>query len=109
MEKDEVYLRHILDAIVIIEGYVRNVNRDAFLDNKLLQDGIVRELEIIGEAAKNLSQDFKEKHDHIPWRRIMSMRNRLIHEYFGVSLKAVWQTVEKDLPRLKKWIEDLII
>ncbi len=109
MERDEVYLKHILDAIVIIEDYVRDVNFGEFLNNKLLQDGVVRELEIVGEAAKNLSQDFKERYNDIPWRKIMGMRNRLIHEYFGVSLKAVWQTVSKDLPQLKKWIEGIMV
>ncbi|MBI4118767.1 MAG: DUF86 domain-containing protein [Parcubacteria group bacterium] len=108
MEKDELYLRHILDAITAIESYTSGIGFDEFLKNKLLQDGIIRELEIIGEASKNLSQDFKDKHNVIPWRKIMSNRDRLIHEYFGVSLKAVWQTLEQDLPKLKEQVKDIL-
>jgi uncharacterized protein with HEPN domain len=68
---------------------------------------VVRQLEIIGEAAKNLSGEFKLKHGHIPWRQIGGMRDRLTHEYFGVDLKVVWSTIADDLPVLKKQLLDL--
>lgn len=105
MEKDKVYLHHVLDAISTIEDYTKELNFEGFLKTKLVQDGVVRELEIIGEAVKNLSDEIKDKYQSIPWRDIADMRNKLIHEYFGVDLEAVWEVIEKDLPVLKKEIE----
>ena len=110
MEKDSVYLKHILDAIIAIEGYIEKVDFADFQEhkNKLTQDGVMRELEIIGEAAKSLSAEFKSSYSEIPWKDIMSMRDRLIHEYFGVDLKVVWETVQEDLPKLKAQIEGIL-
>ena len=101
MEQDKLYIRHILDAISIIEEYIQNFDFKMFLKNKLVQDGIIRELEIIGEASKNLSSDIKDSIKEIPWKDITGMRDKLTHEYFGVDLEAVWQTVKEDLPPLK--------
>jgi len=101
MEQDRLYIQHILDAISTIEGYIQNFDFEMFLKNKLVQDGIIRELEIIGEASKNLSSDFKNSLKEISWKDVMGMRDKLIHEYFGVDLEAVWQTVQEDLPPLK--------
>lgn len=81
------------------------VEYEDFLGNKLKQDGIIRELEIIGEASKQLSLEFKEKYPDIPWKDIAGMRDKLIHEYFGVDLNAVWETVEDDLPILKSALQ----
>ena len=81
------------------------VEYEDFLGNKLKQDGIIRELEIIGEASKQLSLEFKEKYSDIPWKDIAGMRDKLIHEYFGVDLNAVWETVEDDLPILKSALQ----
>jgi len=80
MENDPVYLRHMLDAVV-------------------------KELEIIGGAARNLSASFIEEHPEIPWRRIKAMRNVLIHQYFGVNLKVVWDTCRSNLPQLKSFLQ----
>lgn len=101
MGKDKLYIRHILDAIFTIEEYMRDTEYEDFLGNKLVQDGVIRELEIIGEASKQLSLEFKEKYPDIPWKDIAGMRDKLIHEYFGVDLNAVWETAEDDLPILK--------
>lgn len=101
MKDDTVYKKHILDAIEKIEGYVHDVEKDVFMHDFLIQDGVVRELEIIGEAAKSFSPEFKEKTPAIPWREVVGMRNKLIHEYFEVDLDAVWKTVEEDVPFLK--------
>jgi uncharacterized protein with HEPN domain len=109
MEKDKLYVKHILDAINLIEGYVKDINYEKFLENKLIQDGVVRELEIIGEAAKNLSSEFKNSRKEIPWIDITGMRNKLIHEYFGVDLEAVWEVVEDDLLLLKKELLEINI
>ena len=101
---DTVYMRHILDAIGRIEEYVIGLDRDAFLRTSLVQDGVIRQFEIIGEATKNLSETLKERHPNIPWKDIAGMRDKLIHQYFGVDISAVWETVVLDLSPLKEEI-----
>ena len=110
IKSDEPYIRHILDASELIEGYVANLKKDDFLDreNKMAQDAVVRELEIIGEAVKLLSDKIKKENPSLPWRDISDMRNKLIHEYFGVDLNVVWSVVENDLPVLKKAMSELL-
>lgn len=110
MEKDsQVFIAHILDAIVAVEKYTEGFDREKFLDkeNRLVQDGVIRELEVIGEATRHLSEEIKKKNPNLPWREIGDMRNKLIHEYFGINLGVVWQTVVKDLPILKEAMEKL--
>ena len=109
MTKDNlVYLKHILDAIYRIEEYTKNVSYNGFMDNHLVQAGVVREIEIVGEATKRLTTEFKEKYPDIPWKKMAGMRDKLIHDYFGVDFDAVWDTIEKDVPSLKSKIEDII-
>jgi uncharacterized protein with HEPN domain len=76
--------------------------------NYLVQDGVIRQIEIIGEATKRLSKETKENHSDIPWKDIAGMRDKLIHDYFGVDIDAVWDTVKKDIPTLKKRIGALV-
>jgi uncharacterized protein with HEPN domain len=108
MDNNRVYLSHILDAIEKIEGYLSGKSyKDLFQDSMLL-DAVVRELEIIGEAANNISLEFCQQHLSIPWQSMTGMRNRLIHEYFGVDRKVVWDTCQIDLPPLKRQVLQLL-
>ncbi|MEK7167264.1 MAG: DUF86 domain-containing protein [Patescibacteria group bacterium] len=109
MKKDnKVFLEHILESIEFIENYINDLNKNDFLDSTEKQDAIIRRLEIIGEAVKNLSDDFKNITLYIPWRDIADFRNVLIHEYFGINGDLVWQVIKKDIPNLKKEIKILL-
>ena len=105
---DSVYLRHILDAISRIEEYTRDITYEDFLTSNLRQDGVIRQIEVIGEAAKKVSPELKGQHPEIPWKDIVGMRDKLIHDYFGVDLDAVWDTARKDIPRLKTQVAELL-
>ncbi len=109
MPKDnKVYLLHILDAISQIEKYTGSMDYGAFMQNMLVQDGVIRQLEIIGEATKRLTPDFRLRHSVIPWKDVAGMRDKLIHYYLGVDIDAVWDTVKKDLPLLKEYTKKLL-
>ena len=99
-----VYLKHILDAINLIEEYLKGRVSDGFMKNRMLQDAVVREIEIIGEASKSLSTKLRDKYSEISWKQIAGMRDKLIHSYFGVDLEVVWDTINKDIPHIKPLI-----
>ena len=108
MKSDKIYLEHILDAIKIIEGYLGNMGYEEFQDNKMAVDAVIRELAVVGEAANNLSEEFIKNNPGLPFRDAIDMRNFLIHEYFSVNIKLVWETAKNDLPELKKFIKALL-
>lgn len=103
MGADQLYVQHILDAIAAIEQYTKRLTRTAFIraDHKMTQDAVIRELSIIGEATKRLSKVMRGAHRQLPWSEITGMRDKLVHDYFGVDLEVVWHTVKHDLPPLK--------
>ena len=109
MDKDyKIFLKHILESIQYIEDYIKDISEDDFYNSMEKQDAIVRRLEIIGEATKNLPEDFKINTPRIPWQKIAGMRNNLIHEYFGVDKERVWGTIQRNIPELKKEIKLLL-
>jgi uncharacterized protein with HEPN domain len=97
----KVFLEHIQESILLIEEYATGLSKADFLKKRFLQDAIIRRLEIIGEAVKNLPMSFRSKHTHIPWKQIAGMRDILIHEYFEVDLALTWQVIKKELPPLR--------
>lgn len=107
MKDDRVFLAHVQDAISKIERYTEG-GREAFFADTKTQDAVMRNLEIIGEAVKNLSADLRAQHPEIPWTRIAGMRDVLIHDYFGVRLETVSNAVEHRLPELKRSVEALM-
>jgi uncharacterized protein with HEPN domain len=103
VKKDaETFIEHILECIALIEEYSENKEVDDFLDSVQLQDAIIRRIEIIGEAVKNVPDAIKAEHPEIPWKKIAGMRDILIHEYFGIDLELAWEVITSDLPDLKK-------
>lgn len=106
-ENPKAFLEHILESISMIESYTKNLSQKEFLNSTQIQDAVMRRLEIIGEAITHIIDDFRGKYPEIPWQKIMGMRNMLIHEYFGISLKLVWDTVKKNVPELKQQIEKI--
>ena len=100
MNKDRLYLESIRECLERIEEYAA-ADEDAFMNSRLIQDGVIRNLELIGEATKNLSADLRAANPEIPWRQIAGMRDVLIHDYLKVNLARVWNTVDTDLPPLR--------
>jgi len=103
----KIFLTHILNSINLIEEYTKGKSKSDFLKSKQFQDSVIRRIEIIGEAIKNIPDDIKRNYSQIPWKEITGMRDILIHQYFGVDLDLTWQVVDKDLPILKRQILDI--
>lgn len=103
-----IYLHHIIDSINKIRSYTDGYTFNKFITNEMLVDAILRNFEIIGEASNNLGDDFKTDHITIDFRSAVSIRNRLIHGYDDVNLEIVWNTIKKDLPKMKKEIKKIL-
>ncbi len=102
MKKDpQILIAHILECIELIEEYTQGITREQFLKNKQLQDAVIRRIEIIGEAVKNIPQGIKDKYPSIPWKEIIGMRDILIHEYFGIDLDLTWVVANERVKELR--------
>ena len=105
MKKDpKIFLEHILQCIELIDEYVEGITKKQFLDSVQLQDSVIRRIEIMGEAVKNIPKQVKDRYPDIAWKEIAGMRDILIHEYFGVDLGLTWKVATKDVRRLKNRI-----
>lgn len=104
---DGLYLYDILECCKKIGAYIAGVTEDEFASNSLLQDGVVRNIEVIGEAAKGLSEELRSAHPEVAWREIMRMRDKVIHHYFRINISLVWHTAVHDIPALQVQIEKI--
>jgi uncharacterized protein with HEPN domain len=109
MMRDDAYLFDILESAKLALEHLGDVQRDEFEKNILLQDAVIRRLEIIGEATRRISTETKQKYPHLPWKDMLGMRNAAIHEYDDLDLDLVWDTVARDLPDLVKELEKIIL
>lgn len=109
MEKDNsIYLEHITRSISAILEYTDDLSETDFASNRLVQDAVLRQFQVMGEATKRLSKEFRSQHPHVRWAHIAGMRDVLIHDYFQIDLTTVWKTVQDDLPLLQTQIEELL-
>jgi len=105
---DKVRIQHINDSIREIKEYTSGITFHSFQSNSMMQFAVVKQLEIIGEAANHFTEEFKEIHKDVQWKEIIGMRNILIHEYFGIDVKLVWDIVQEDIPELESKIKILL-
>ena len=106
--KAKLYLKNMLDSMRKIEEYTRGLSFEKFLARKMVIDAVVRNLEIIGEAAKNVPATVKSRHGNIPWKEMAGMRDKVIHFYFGVDREAVWLAAKERIPELKPHIQQVL-
>lgn len=102
---DKLFLNDIMDSIKKIESYVNGLSFENFSQMSLIVDAVVRNFEIIGEAAKNVSDELKGSRRDVPWKEMAGLRDKMIHEYFGVDLDIIWKTIKKRLPELQAMLE----
>lgn len=109
MVKDNfVRIKHMLDAALAIHKFIQERDRSDLENDLMLSSALIRQLEIMGEAAGGISNDFREEHPSIPWRTIVGMRNRLIHAYFDINLNIVWNAVVVEVPKIIPELKDII-
>jgi len=108
MWRDDAYMLDMLLAARKVQSYTRNVNLERFRDDDLIQNAVMHQIQIIGEAARKISRQYKDAHPEIPWQMIIGMRNRLVHEYFDIIPERVWDVVERDIPELIPLIEPFV-
>ena len=108
MKSGLLYLRHILDAFAQIGEYLQGKSFSEFQHNRLLQDGVIRQLAIIGEAARRLSSVLQQSYPSVPWSDVIGMRNILIHDYLEVDIREMWKTLYDDLPSFREQVEQIL-
>lgn len=102
----ELYLQDILDSIGKVEKYTHGMSIEEFSKDEKTIDAVIRNFEVIGEAARHIPKEIMTKYPSVPWEKMSSMRNKVLHEYFGVDLEILWKTIQEDLPELNKQIKD---
>ena len=107
-KENSVYLKHILDSIFRIRLYVNDLSKEQFLEQFMVQDAVIRNFEIIGEATKNISVEYRETNNQIQWKKMAGFRDKLIHNYFGIQLETIWLTITEILPGLETDLQSLL-
>ena len=105
MKDYKIFIEDIIGAMTAIEKFVKNITFDEFLIDDKTSSAVIRKLEIIGEAAKNIPDNIRENHPGIPWKEMAGMRDKLIHFYFGIDYNLVWQTIKNRIPEIKKELQ----
>lgn len=108
MKDDKLYLIHIIECIEHIESYTENIDKEAFLNTTLIQDAVIRNLQVMAESTQRLSERTKQIQPEIDWHRMAGFRNVLVHDYLGVDLERIWNIVEKEIPPLKKAVRAIM-
>lgn len=109
MKKDPtIYLSHILESISLIETYTAEIDLVRFLERQQTQDAVLRRIEIIGEAVKNLPEDLRRENPHVPWKQIAGTRDKVIHDYLGVDAELIWNISQTLLPKLRVQVEAIL-
>ncbi len=108
MKDDKLYLIHISECIERIESYVSKTDKDTFIDSTLIQDAVVRNLQILAESIQRLSRQLKDAHSEIDWYKMAGFRNILVHDYLGIDMESVWNIIGKEIPVLKKIINSML-
>ena len=107
-QPDALYLRHMLDAIDRVIEATQRVTREDFNGEWMIQDAIVHELQILGEAAGRVSRELTDRHPEVPWRQVTGLRHKIVHDYFAVDLDVVWDTATLDVPAIRPVVETLL-
>jgi uncharacterized protein with HEPN domain len=102
MKHEDVYIKHILEASTELADFVKGMDKNGFMSNKMARAAAVRQIQIIGEASKKLSDAEKSKYPEVQWKDMAGMRDKVVHDYFGVDYEAVWHTATIDIPSLVK-------
>ena len=105
MKNDFVFIEHVLDSINAIKEFSRDISKEELISNRLKQSALIREIEIIGEAVRNISEDLKRKNKEIGWKDIVGARDKMIHHYFSIDMNIIWKIVKNDIPILEKQMQ----
>lgn len=108
MSGDLVFLMHVRDSLREVRQFIEDESYEGFLENRMMQNAVMRSFEVVGEATRHLSPEFREARPEVPWRLMSDFRNKLIHDYFGLDLEVIWRTATEDTPVLLAQVEGMI-